>query len=272
MPNTYREADSEIYTLSNPVKSIVGNSDLNAEVLAIMSRLNSYDTDMTKVEFIIEDQGLGVAPDYIPTVGSLLLFNSDINPYREYKALDNLVSAGKTKTTEDDSKQAMPASASLLTSDMLPDIEALDLTFKPAMQEISSLQLPANLPLDFLADISYSAGPTSSIAPSANAKPSNMQEMYFAAPKAKEVTSLPPTPSSTPAGPPVSQVSMPPPPMETVSFPSPPIVETNIPVPVVAPTETVVPTAVNPVNDASMEEDNFDAPKTSSIFDDIKVI
>lgn len=38
-----------------------------------------------------------------------------------------------------------------MSGDALPDIQALDLMFKPEMGEMSSLALPENLPLDFIA-------------------------------------------------------------------------------------------------------------------------
>lgn len=59
------------------------------------SKLNSYGTDMLRSEFIMEDQGLGKIPSAVRTVGSILLFNSNINPYKNYQALDNLVSTGR---------------------------------------------------------------------------------------------------------------------------------------------------------------------------------
>jgi hypothetical protein len=50
---------------------------------------------MVRTEFVMEDQGIGVLPSKIPSIGSLLLFNSDINPYKNYQALDNLLSTGR---------------------------------------------------------------------------------------------------------------------------------------------------------------------------------
>ena len=61
----------------------------------MQSKLNSYGTDMLRSEFIMEDQGLGKIPTAIRTVGSILLFNSDTNPYKNYQALDNLISSGR---------------------------------------------------------------------------------------------------------------------------------------------------------------------------------
>lgn len=50
---------------------------------------------MERVEFIIEDQGLGTLPDFVPSVGSLLLFNSSVNLYKDYQTQDNLLSTGR---------------------------------------------------------------------------------------------------------------------------------------------------------------------------------
>lgn len=119
----------------------------------------------------MEDQGLGSLPHHIPSIGSMLLFNSNINPYKDYQTLDNLISAGRyellyhfivcvslclsfcrEKTTEDEIQKNLAAAPSTLVSgDALPDIQALDLLFKPSMGEMSSLALPENLPLDFIA-------------------------------------------------------------------------------------------------------------------------
>ena len=52
-------------------------------------------TDMERVEFLMEDHGLGPMPPTVPSVGSMLLFNTNVNPYEEYRALDNLVFTGR---------------------------------------------------------------------------------------------------------------------------------------------------------------------------------
>lgn len=75
--------------------SVVGNKELHGELQDIVVRLNTYGTDMERVEFTMEDEGLGRLPTDIPSVGALLLFNSNINPYKEYQTLDNLISAGR---------------------------------------------------------------------------------------------------------------------------------------------------------------------------------
>jgi len=43
------------------------------------------------------------------------------------------------------------APVSIISGDILPDVEGLDLTFKPQIAALAALPLPSNLPLDFLA-------------------------------------------------------------------------------------------------------------------------
>lgn len=52
---------------------------------------------------------------------------------------------------EEDNKALAQAPSTILSGDALPDIGGLDLLFKPSMGEMSSLALPENLPLDFIA-------------------------------------------------------------------------------------------------------------------------
>lgn len=171
IPSAYREAGDEQYFLAPSKYALVGKPDLHVEVLTLLGRLNSYGTDMERIEFIIEDEGLGTLPDYVPSVGSLLLFNSSINLYKEYQTQDNLISTGRrvigadsfmnnsltvlyyrVRLDDEVSKKALAsAPMTILSGDALPDIEALDLNFKPIMEEMSTLMLPANLPLDFIA-------------------------------------------------------------------------------------------------------------------------
>ena len=94
--NPYREIEDEVqYILTNPEDSLLQHPGLAAEVTTMLFKLNSANTHMERVEFIMEDDGLGTMPLNIPSVGSMLLFNSGINPYKEYQTLDNLVSSGR---------------------------------------------------------------------------------------------------------------------------------------------------------------------------------
>jgi hypothetical protein len=227
---TYRDmGDDEQYYRPNPMRSIVGNTDATEESLLLLGRINTHGSDMERVEFVMEDEGLGSLPPQLECIGSLLLFNSAINPYKNYQTLDNLVSTGRVKVQEDDeaAKSLAAAPSTMLTGDSLPDIAALDLTYKPEMGEMAALVLPSNLPLDFLADISYSQLALPSIAPSMNSKanyalPQITDGGYDAGPSAKQpppapgASSAPPSPPPPPPGPnpgaTQNQAAAPPPP------------------------------------------------------------
>lgn len=72
---------------------------------------------------------------------------------------------------EDPNKHTLAsAPTTIISGDVLPDIQKLDLLFKPSMGHISSLPLPANLPLDFIANnIQFTGVNLPSIAPSSHA-------------------------------------------------------------------------------------------------------
>jgi hypothetical protein len=173
MPPSSRPPDDDKHYLpAEPKKSALSSDALSEEINIILGRLNSFGTDMERVEFIMEDKGLGPLPAKLDSVGSLLLFNSDINPYKDYQTLDNLLSSGrllilmmilklfvdrilpcraKTVTDEDGKSNLASAPMSLLNGDALPDIGGIDITFKPEMGDMAALALPSNLPLDFIA-------------------------------------------------------------------------------------------------------------------------
>ena len=148
----FREAGDEIYELPNVSKVCIGNQEMTTEINAIYCRLNTFNTDLTKVEFIMEDKGLGPLPSHLPTVGSLLLYNSNVNPYKNYQQLDNLEASGRMKAIQaDEDKRLASAPTTLINGDMLPDVDSMDLNFRPEMGDISSFALPDNLPLNFIA-------------------------------------------------------------------------------------------------------------------------
>mmetsp|Transcript_27168 Transcript_27168/g.45511 ORF Transcript_27168/g.45511 Transcript_27168/m.45511 type:complete len:409 (-) Transcript_27168:1184-2410(-) len=237
----YREVDEEIqYAPAHPGFSTVGGSrQFNSEMRDIVMRLNNQGSDLERVEFTMEDQGLGRLPTTLHSVGSLLLFNSNINPYQDYQTLDNLMSTGREKSVADEDKTAKAlasAPTTMLSGEALPDIEGLDLTFKPSLGEMSSLALPANLPLDFIAgNVAFSGLDLPSIAPSAHGKglanfdlpqitdgssgagtTSSASQSSYAAP-APEVQQQaapppPPPPPPPPSAPPAAALSTGPPP------------------------------------------------------------
>jgi hypothetical protein len=92
--------------------------------------LNIHGTEQERVEFLMEEKGLGHLPRGLGSVCSVLLYNSSTNPYKNYEALDNLESAGKTRTLADEQAGLHQAPSTLVSGDALPDMDALDLTFK----------------------------------------------------------------------------------------------------------------------------------------------
>lgn len=101
--------------------------------------------------------GLGKLPKYLPSLNSVLLFNSSENPYKEYASYDNLVSS-LTKEKDDVQEEELAAQPlSLLNGSELPQFEnpMEALKYIPQIEELPTLNLPQNLPLDQLADISY---------------------------------------------------------------------------------------------------------------------
>ena len=241
----HREAEDDVrYMPPEAKRSLIGNLDATEENMLLLGRINTYGSDMERVEFIMEDEGLGPVPQQVEYVGSLLLFNSSINPYKNYQTLDNLVSSGRTgKETLLAAKALASAPKSMLGGDALPDVGPnLDLTFKPEMGEMASLALPSNLPLDFLADLSYEGVALPSIAPSAAKANYDLPQItagsggYSTGPTAKEA-SLPlpvndtganssnATGNASGAGappPPPSGAAAPPPPPSAARAPPPP--------------------------------------------------
>lgn len=233
--------DDTHYSPSQPEVSVVGNQNHLQELFEHYKSLNVHGTEMIRAEFIMEDKGLGSMPQSVPSVGSCLLYNSRINPYSNYQTLDNLMSAGRAKAEDESNVAGLHAAPStLISGESLPDINALDLTYRPQMGEMASLALPSNLPLDFLADIQYDGSALPSIAPSSHRAALDMNlpqitdgtsnKSYAAPPSAKEQKPVknnappPPPPDSAPPPPPASN---PPPPAVHNEPPPPPAPETT---------------------------------------------
>lgn len=111
-------------------------------------------------------------------MGSMLLFNTNENPYKEYKALDNLFGGSgkenvKSVSDRDNNQKLSAAPSTIIDGDILPEIGAFDVGFKPKMKALNDFDLPSNLDLPDIADIALSGVTTQSIAPSSHSKPSS---------------------------------------------------------------------------------------------------
>ena len=168
-----------------------------------------------------QGEGLGSLPRHLPSVSSLLLFNTSENPYKKYVVLDPLEGA-KTKTRDklnEEGKELSEAPITITQGEELERGPQDSVMYVPIMPELPELEVPELLPsLPFVAaDMFYSADIGKSIAPSlANASvpelPSLADPTAAAASTATEPSEggggPPPPPPPAPAPPP------PPPPPE----------------------------------------------------------
>ena len=170
-------------------------------------------------------EGLGSLPKNLPSISSLLLFNTTENPYKKYVLLDPLEGA-KTKTRDniiEEENQLSEAPATILRGEELGRGQKDSLMYVPLMPELPELDVPDMLPtLQYVAsDILYEGGVGASIAPSAaNIIPDLPNLADPEAPAAQTTADLPPVDESGAGGPP------PPPPPPTLEAPPlPPLTE-----------------------------------------------
>ena len=139
--------------------------------------LNSYtiEEDMllnekTVIEKDTSQEGLGRLPEHLPSISSLLLFNSGENPYKKYHSLDNLAVSTKASKIKEENKKGKLAEApkTFTEQDLLPSVGTIEYGYRPTLGEVPELHLPSVLPnLPNVADISWSLNlDLPSIAPS----------------------------------------------------------------------------------------------------------
>lgn len=201
------------------------------------------DGDILVTETAIKDndfskEGLGRLPDNLPSISSLLLFNTPENPYKKYVSLDNLAGTEKIHKKEEEKKEKLAEAPKTFTDgDILPAVSNIEYVYKPTLGEVPTLHLPSVLPnLPNVADISWSVNPSDllSIAPSflpselpsvdpntSSNKPEQGNQSQVASPPPPPLPSIPnpPLPSSSVSNQPNS-VPYPPSPPVTTSVPS----------------------------------------------------
>lgn len=89
-------------------------------------------------------EGLGRLPTYLPSVSSILLFNSDENLYKKYQSINNLEGVGGTDRAQESGELAA-APSSLLEGAVLPTFAGVQFEYKPMMEALPTFDLPANL-------------------------------------------------------------------------------------------------------------------------------
>ncbi|KAF1336508.1 Carbon catabolite repressor protein, partial [Globisporangium splendens] len=164
-PMIIPDADEDTHFLPADPLPPAQRGQLMTEVVDLYEKVNLYqEAQNTGVD--MTQEGLGVLPEYIPSVGSVLLFNSGQNPYQTYTSWDNLLGTDYEEE-EEAQKELASAPKTLREGDELPSVSGLDYDFRPTLgaNEDLSKKLPANLPLAGIVDYNYE-GANASIAPS----------------------------------------------------------------------------------------------------------
>jgi WAS family protein 1 len=94
-PTLYKNTAGTQYFPADPKKSSIGNNELTVELQAILCRLHQGSNSTVEKIQAVEEKKLGPFPPMVQSIGSLVYFNSSINPYIDYQTLDNLVSLGR---------------------------------------------------------------------------------------------------------------------------------------------------------------------------------
>jgi WAS protein family homolog 1 len=112
-------------------------------------------------------EGLGRLPSNLPSVSSLLLFNTDHTPYEQYMTLDNLLGRDRSGETRQTNAELFAAPRTVTDGDTMPEAAMLDYTYAPALEELPAMSLPSALPnLPGVADIQWSGASDDTLAPS----------------------------------------------------------------------------------------------------------
>jgi WAS family protein 1 len=175
----------------------------------------------TKLNEVGTVEGLGRLPARIPSVSSLLLFNSRENPYKKYAAMDNLAGGDSKKIQASTAKVLTAAPDSVVKGDALDLPGMVEYGYRPVLGDVPEFNLPAVLPnLANVADINWSVAENNGIAPS-----QNLPVFNFDIPPTTQTpgaTAAPATGSAPAPPPPSSSGGPPPPPPPPSSAPPPP--------------------------------------------------
>lgn len=152
--------------------------ELNKETLKQKRKLKRFAVKRKREKFregvVMDDpeqlgEGLGSLPRQLPSVSSLLLFNTSENPYRKYVLLDPLSGAQvKTRDKVIVEDELTEAPTSILRGEELERGPQDSNIYQPIMAELPEMDVPVSLPfLPHIADdVAYTADLGPSIAPS----------------------------------------------------------------------------------------------------------
>eukprot|EP00298_Acanthocystis_sp_HF-20_P029629 c8534_g1_i1.p1 GENE.c8534_g1_i1~~c8534_g1_i1.p1 ORF type:complete len:420 (+),score=129.36 c8534_g1_i1:57-1316(+) len=183
--------------------------------------------------------GLGRLPKYLPSITSVLLFNTGKNPYQSYATLDNLIGKEAKEKIEEKVGLAEPPKSLTSDNDRIISRGVENIKYKPQMGSVPEFNLPSNLNLPNLAQVEFSVNFVG-IAPSLPAVPTITEKVFVVQQKVSStINEIPQQPiiditqpikQDTPVV--ISQsiqlptkITPPPPP----PLPQPPLISTNIP-------------------------------------------
>lgn len=188
-----RPIESRIVEVSSEVISAKQNfevfkQDVNAALMNVKLR------HLKQKAVSEESEGLGGLPEYLPSVTSLLLFNTSDNPYKKYVYTDPLSGHVKTTTRDkimEEQQTLDEAPTSILTGEELGRYQgASDVTYRPKLDALPELEVPNVLNLPNIADDwLYNADLGRPIAPSL----ANTLDLPEIVPSAESDLSLPPS-------------------------------------------------------------------------------
>ncbi|KAJ6237202.1 cxyorf1 [Anaeramoeba flamelloides] len=170
-----RESYSPMYskqekTKSSEDKTVILQDEPGSLPLKSLLRKKKNFEVMEEIRREEEEQidGLGRLPEKIHSVSSLLLFNTQENPYRDYQMLDNLMGSNKEREDEiEDSTFNLLDAPLTLQEDIITHGEKIDVFFRPEFTEVPQWSEELTLDLPFVAsDISFSQDNFVPIAPS----------------------------------------------------------------------------------------------------------
>lgn len=171
-------------------------------------------------------EGLGRLPQVIPSVSSLLLFNTAENPYKKYVMLDPLagVVTKTRKNVEEEEREIGDAPTTIAQREEMARMTRESYFYMPEIGEVPDIDVPVDLPdLPGVAgDMTYSADLGPSIAPSVpgsnmpdlpSIEPDILPEVSIgsSAPPPRPSSSVPPGGSAAPPPPPPPPPGPPPP-------------------------------------------------------------
>ena len=195
-----------------------------------LRRDSSRQVRATTIEDLEQLEGLGSLPKNLPSVSSLLLFNTTENPYKKYVLRDPLEGA-KTKTRDtvvEEESKLHEAPETIIHGEQLERGQKDSLMYVPLMPELPELDVPDMLPsLQYVAsDMYYQGDAGASIAPSvASIMPELPNLADPGAPAVQGTPELPPPVEDGGAPPPPPPPAPPPPPGPIAAPPLPTVTE-----------------------------------------------